>query len=94
LSRAEICTLVAAYSTAESKWVQFVEMNMTKCGIPDSIVDQMKTVHVTTVQGQTKLCAAGLEPGDLREHHPDYRLGPPTQPNDLPLKSLPRVSGR
>jgi hypothetical protein len=91
LSRAQIRKLVAAYSTVESKWVQ---MNVTKCGTPDSIVDQMKTVHVTTVQGQTKLCAAGLEPGDLREHHPDYRFGPPTQPHDFPPKSLPRFSGR
>ena len=30
----------------------------------------------------------------LRENQPEYRLGPPTQPNDIPPRSLPRFSGR
>lgn len=28
------------------------------------------------------------------ENNPDYRFGPPTQPNDFPPTFLPRISGR
>ena len=101
VSREEMCKLVTAYGAAEIKWLKYAEMNMTKCGIPYSVVNQMTTVHIKTLEGQKKLCAAGLEPGDLRENHPDFRsgpadfrFGPPTQPIDLPPRFLPRISGR
>jgi hypothetical protein len=88
-SRAEMCKLVTAYGAAESKWIEFAEGNMSKCGIPKDIVAQLKTVHARTAEGQKKLCTAGFQPGfapedaprfapgDLRE---DYRFGPPTEP--------------
>jgi hypothetical protein len=78
----ELCKLVTAYALAEIKWVKFAQTNMTKCEIPASIVDQIKTVHAKTIDGQKKLCAAA------------YLFGPPTIPNDVPPKSLPRFSGR
>ena len=98
-SREEMCKLVTAYGAAETEWIEFVERNMTPCGIPMEIVAQMKTVHAKTADGQKKLCAAGLGPGELREHHRfgppgDYRFGPPTQPSDPPVKNFPRLSGR
>jgi hypothetical protein len=94
VSRQEMCKLVAAYSAAETKWVRYVEKNMSRCAIPDSVASQLKTVHAKTADGQKKLCAAGVSTGNLRENDPDYRLGPPTQPNNLPAKFLPRISGR
>ena len=105
LPRVEMCKLVTTYSAAEMKWVQFAEMNMTKCSIPNETVNQIKTVHARTAEGQKKVCAVGLGPGDLREDGPDYRYGPdyrwrgpgyrwdpPVRPNDY--KFLPRFSGR
>jgi len=94
VSRQELCKLVTAYSAAETKWVKYVETNMSRCGIPESVVSQLQTVHARTAEGQRKLCAVGFSPGDLREMNPDYRFGLPTQPNDLPAKTLPRISGR
>ena len=47
--------------------------------------------------------AAGLDeaaraqapsPDQSTENQPEYHLGPPTQPNDIPPRSLPRFSGR
>ena len=73
--------------------MKYVEMNLSRCGIPDAVLSQLKTVHARTTEGRKKLCAA-LSPGDLRENNPDYRFGPPTQPDDFPLKSLPLFSGR
>jgi hypothetical protein len=43
LSRAEMCKLVTAYATVQTRWVSYAERNMTKCGIPEHIVNQMKT---------------------------------------------------
>jgi hypothetical protein len=101
VSRKELCKLVTAYSAAETNWLTYAETNMTKCGIPDHIVTQVKTVHAKTAEGQIKLCAAGFSPAGLRENNldygfgpPDYGFGPPTQPIDLPPKFLPRFSGR
>ena len=64
-----------------------------KCGIPNGIVDQLKAVHINTVQGQKKVCAAGLV-AELRDDHPEHRFGPPTTPNNFPPRSLQRFSGR
>lgn len=59
VAREEMCKLVTAYSAAETKWVKYAEVNMTKCGIPKEIVTQLKTAHTRTAEGQKKLCAAG-----------------------------------
>jgi hypothetical protein len=74
--------------------VKYVKVNMSRCGIPTDIVVQLEMARAKTAEGQKKLCAAGSSPVDLHEYNPDYRFGPPTQPNDFPAKSLPRVSGR
>jgi len=58
LPREEMCKLVTAYSAAEMKWVEYADMSMSRCGIPQEIVRQLKTVHVRTANGEKKLCAA------------------------------------
>ena len=57
--RDEMCKLVKAYGAAETKWIKFAESSMAKCGIPQEIVKQLKTVHARTADGEKKLCAAG-----------------------------------
>jgi hypothetical protein len=57
--REEMCKLVKAYGAAETKWIKFAETSMAKCGIPQEIVKQLKTVHARTADGEKKLCAAG-----------------------------------
>jgi hypothetical protein len=61
--REEMCTLVTAYSAAETKWIKFSEDNMTKCGIPKEAVNQIKGVHVHTADARKKICASGPQAG-------------------------------
>ena len=58
-TREEMCKLVTVYGAAETKWIKFAVGNMSKCGIPKQIVDQLKSVHAKTAEGQKRLCAAG-----------------------------------
>jgi hypothetical protein len=63
VARDEMCTLVTAYSAAESKWIKFSEDNMAKCGIPKQAVDQIKGVHLRTADARKKICASGPQAG-------------------------------
>ncbi len=58
-SREEMCKLVTAYSAAEVKWIKYTAENMTKCGIPKEIVEQIKKAHAHTDDARVKLCSAG-----------------------------------
>jgi hypothetical protein len=58
-SREEMCKLVTAYSGAEAKWIKYSADNMSKCGIPREIVDQIKKAHAHTDEARTKICSAG-----------------------------------
>jgi hypothetical protein len=57
VSREEMCKHITAYSAAELKWVKFTESNVTSCGIPVQVVNQLKEVHVHTEQTKEKICA-------------------------------------
>ena len=63
VARDEMCTLVTAYSAAESKWIKFSEDNLAKCGIPKQAVDQIKGIHVRTADARKKICASGPQAG-------------------------------
>jgi hypothetical protein len=58
-TRAQMCDLVAVYSTAELAWLNFAETNMTRCGIPAQVIAQIKSVHARTLDAKRRLCAAG-----------------------------------
>ena len=58
-TREKMCELITGYSGAEAKWLKFIETNMSKCGIPPQIVEQIKTVHVRTADTRKKVCTAG-----------------------------------
>jgi hypothetical protein len=56
-SREEMCQHITAYSSVESKWVQFTESNVTLCGIPADVLQTLKDVHRNTEQTRNKICA-------------------------------------
>ena len=58
VSREEMCKHITAYNAAELKWVKFTESNVTSCGIPVQVVNQLKEVHGHTEQTKEKICAA------------------------------------
>jgi len=89
VSREEMCKLVTAYSAAEIKWVKFAETHKTKCGIPDQIVQQLKTVHARTAEGQKKLCSAGPAGGPAAAPTLSDALGTATLPAREPEKRKP-----
>jgi hypothetical protein len=55
--REEMCKHITAYSAAELKWVKYTETNVTACGIPAEVVQQLKQVHNGTEQTKEKICA-------------------------------------
>jgi len=57
--REEMCKHITVYSAAELKWVEYAEANVTSCGIPVQIVNQLKEVHGHTEQTKEKICAPG-----------------------------------
>jgi hypothetical protein len=58
-TREKMCELVTLYSAAETKWLKFSETNVAKCGIPPQAIEQIKAVHVHTMEAKKKLCAPG-----------------------------------
>jgi hypothetical protein len=79
VSREEMCKHITAYSVAELKWVKFTESNVTSCGIPVQVVNQLKEVHGHTEQTKEKICAAG----------PAAAAGPPSLSDALGTTKLP-----
>src|SRR5262245_9890611 len=61
-SREEMCKHITAYSAVELKWVKYTDANVTSCGIPTEVVQQLKQVHSNTEQTKEKLCAGVPSP--------------------------------
>jgi crotonobetainyl-CoA:carnitine CoA-transferase CaiB-like acyl-CoA transferase len=78
-SREEMCKHITAYSAAELKWDEYTEANVTGCGIPAEVVQQLKQVHSNTENIKEKICAGVPSPWfDV----PSLRLndsGPPSR---------------
>ena len=58
-TREEMCKHITDYSSAELKWVKFSESNISTCGIPVQVVQQLKQVHGHTEKTKEKICARG-----------------------------------
>jgi hypothetical protein len=56
-TRARICDLVSVTAAAELAWIKFAETNMTKCGLSQRVIEQMKTAHAGTVDVANRMCA-------------------------------------
>jgi hypothetical protein len=82
-TREKMCELVTLYSAAEGKWLKFSETNMAKCGIPPQAIEQIKAVHVHTLEAKKNLC----KPGPTQAAAPSTpslsdALGASLQPNN------------
>ena len=58
-AREEMCKQITVYAAAEIKWVKFTESNVSTCGIPPQIAQQLKNVHGHTEQTKEKICQPG-----------------------------------
>jgi hypothetical protein len=93
-TREKMCELITGYATAEFKWLKFIEANLSKCGIPPQIVEQIKTVHVRTADTKKKLCT----PGPTQAQGPatpslSDALGASLQPDEDQEKKKRKVGG-
>ena len=59
----EACKLIESFGQSEVKMIRYVEVNATKCGIPATIADQLKTGHKNTETMQKKVCEAAQQAG-------------------------------
>ena len=48
--------LIASFSQAEVKVIEYVETHAAKCGIPPQIADQLKSGHKSAEAMQWKVC--------------------------------------
>ena len=70
----EACELFSSYALASAKMVNYAEANAAECGIPASIVGQLKAGHRKTDELRSKLCAKAAQDG---------KIGAPREPNDF-----------
>jgi hypothetical protein len=57
----EACKLIGNYGQAETKMINYVMTNATKCGIPPQIAEQLKAGHKNTETMQKKVCAVAQQ---------------------------------
>jgi hypothetical protein len=60
VTREEMCKHITLYATAEAKWVKFTESNVTTCGIPREVAQQLQTMHGRTEQTRKNICTPGV----------------------------------
>ena len=93
-TRERMCELITGYTTAEFKWLRFVEANVSKCRIPPQIVEQIKTVHVRTAETKKKVCSAGpTQAGGPQTPSLSDALGASLQPDEDEQKNKHKVGG-
>jgi hypothetical protein len=57
----EACWLIVNFGMAEVKMLKYVETHVAQCGIPQQVLDQLKTGHKRTETMQQKVCAAAQQ---------------------------------
>lgn len=58
MSAREACNLFSSFSAAEAKLIKYASANASSCGIPESIIKQMKEQHTQTTGVRTNACRA------------------------------------
>jgi hypothetical protein len=58
-AREEVCPLFKAFAVKEAKLVKFLETNQKVCGVPPSVIPQVKQNHAKTIQIRNTVCSAG-----------------------------------
>lgn len=61
--REEVCKLFQGFATALGNWAKFTQSNASKCGIPPTIVEQLKKQHAVIASNAQKACATGPAAG-------------------------------
>ena len=54
----EACKLIEAFGQSEIRMIKYVETHASKCGIPPTVLDQLKNGHKNSESMQQKVCNA------------------------------------
>lgn len=57
----EACKLIEAFGQSEIKMIKYVETHAAKCGIPPTVLDQLKNGHKNSESMQQKVCNAATQ---------------------------------
>jgi hypothetical protein len=87
----EACKIVGAYSMAELKMMKYVEANAAGCGIPGSVLEQLKAGHKNTEGMLQKVCSMAEQigtrgtPGQINDFgDPVWKRAPRGPVGDFP----------
>jgi len=58
VTREELCQHITVYYSAYLKWVRFTELKFASCGIPVSVLEELKQLLDPTDQTRKKICGA------------------------------------
>jgi hypothetical protein len=57
----EACKLIEAFGQSEIRMIKYVETHASKCGIPPTVLDQLKNGHKNSESMQQKVCNAATQ---------------------------------
>jgi hypothetical protein len=57
----EECELIGNFGQSEIKMIKYVDANLTKCGIPPQVAEQLRAGHKNTEVMQKKICAVAQQ---------------------------------
>jgi len=57
----EACKLIEAFGQSEIRMIKYVETHAAKCGIPPTVLDQLKNGHKNSESMQQKVCNAATQ---------------------------------
>lgn len=58
-SREEVCPLFKNFAVREGKMLTFLQTNQKNCGVPPTVVSQLRTTHAKTIQVRNAVCSVG-----------------------------------
>jgi hypothetical protein len=56
-TREEVCPIFKSFAAKEGKMVSFLETNQKLCGVPPTVVTQVKTNHAATIRIRNTVCS-------------------------------------
>jgi len=96
----EACKLIGAYSFAEVKMMEYVEANAAGCGIPGTVMEQLRAGHKNTEGLLKKVCSIAEQiktrgsPGQINDFGDPAFEGYQTRQPRGPVGDFPDRDGR
>jgi hypothetical protein len=90
----EACKIIGTYNVAEVKMLKYVETNAAECGIPGSVMEQLKAGHKKTEALESKVCAVVEQIAKRGGSGQINDFGDPAFQPRRPVGDFPDTNGR